>query len=405
MPDYTYTARDAAGQVTSGMVSAENDQDLRHILRVNGLFLTTFNRRVDSVSKRQQSMFRPRKVKLTDMVVMSRQLATLVRAGLPIIDALNTVATQTENILLADALKDVRLRVMAGSGLAEAMRAHPKVFPELYCALVDAGEVGGVLDQTLELAAVQFDKEADLRDKVRGALVYPKLVVFAAIAVVAFMVIVIVPKFQDVYTMFHAKLPPITLMLVSISNAVIHYGWAMLGVIILIIIGYQRYRATPQGRINTDRMYLHMPATGKLMRKIAISRFTQTFGSATRGGIPILRALAVSANTAGNHVIRDAVMHVATKVQEGTPLAPPLDETGEFPPMVIRLIAAGEKSGSLPLMLEEISKFYERDIDYTVQKLTRMLEPIMTIGVGALVLFVLLSLYMPIFTLTQVIKK
>ncbi len=339
------------------------------------------------------------------MVVMSRQLATLVRAGLPIVEALGTISSQSENPTMAEALRDVRLDVVGGSSLADAFRRHPKVFSDLYCALVEAGEVGGVLDQTLEIAATQFDKESTLRQKVKGAMTYPKLVVFACCGVVLFMILIIVPVFKSVYEQFHAELPAITRLLILMSDIALHYGFLAIIAIVLIVYAFRSYRKSPGGKVAIDRLVMKLPLTGNLARKIAISRFTQTFGSAMNGGIPILRALAVSANTSGNEIIKGAVMTVATRVQEGTPLAPPLDATGEFPPIVIRMIAAGEKSGSLPTMLEEMTHFYERDIEYAVEKLTRLLEPVMTIVVGGLVLFVLLSLYWPVFNLTHVIKK
>jgi len=405
MPEYLYTARDKGGNLTTGMIFAETDQELRDSLRTNDLYLTEFERRHDSVGKQQQRLFASRKVKLGDLVVMSRQLATLVRAGIPVVEALGTVAVQTENFVLAEALREVRLQVVAGEGLATAMRRHPKIFSELYCSLVEAGEVGGVLDQTLDVAATQFDRDAHLRQQVKAALVYPQLVVVASFGVVLFMLLFIVPIFKKVYTQFHAQLPGTTQLLVQISDFLAAYWWIGALGLISMILGYRRIRRSPKGRLATDRFFLRLPILGTVVRKIAISRFAQTFGSATHGGIPILRALAVSANTAGNYVIRDAVMKVATHVQEGASLAPPLDDTKEFPPMVIRMIAAGEKSGNLTLMLEEITKFYDRDVEYSVQKLTRLLEPAMTVLVGGIVLFVLLALYMPIFNLGNVIKR
>jgi type IV pilus assembly protein PilC len=405
MPNYSYKAKDRLGEISDGLLFADNINDLRNRLRSNGLYLTDFEKRRDTVGEKQQPLFRPRKVKFDDMVVMSRQLATLVRAGLPIVESLGTLAQQTENPLLSDALRAVRLNVTGGASLAEAFRMHPKVFSELYCSLVEAGEVGGVLDQTLEIAADQFAKEADLRQQVKGAMVYPKLVVAACFGVIAFMILVIVPVFKQVYGTFHAQLPAITLLLISLSDIGVHYGFLVIIAFVLIWLGIRNYKQTPKGKRLFDKVSLKMPITGKLMRKIAISRFTQTFGGATKGGIPILKALAVSANTSGNEIIKSAILSVATHVQEGTPLAPPLDDTGEFPPLVIRMIAAGEKAGNLPLMLDEMTRFYERDIEYAVQKLTRLLEPLMTIAVGGLVLFVLLSLYWPVFNLSHVIGK
>jgi type IV pilus assembly protein PilC len=405
MPNYTYTARDRVGEVSTGTIFAEDDAQLRDLLRSNDLYLTKFRKSADSTTKQQQSIFRPRKVKLGDMVVMSRQFATLIRAGLPIVEAVGTLVLQTENPILAEALSDIRISVLSGSTLSEGMRKHPKVFNDLYVSLVDAGEVGGVLEHTLEVAATQFDKEANLREQVKAAMTYPKLVVAASIGVVAFMLIFIVPVFAGVYQQFRAELPPITQLLVTMSDVTVRFWWMLILAVFGIVYAFNKYRATDKGRHVVDAALLQIPILGKVLRKISIARFTQTFAGATKGGIPIVKALTVSANTCGNVIIRDAVMHVALMVQEGTPLSAPLDQTGEFPPMVTRMISAGEKSGNLDEMLDEVSKFYQRDVDYSVQRMTKLIEPIMTILVGVIVLFVLLALYMPIFNLSNVIKR
>jgi type IV pilus assembly protein PilC len=406
MPTFTYTARDRAGQVTTGVIASNNVTELRETLRNKELFVTSIKQQ--GVSEENSGLFsslRRRKVKLGDMVVMSRQLATLVRAGITIIDCLNSVAVQTENPLLAKTMQQVRLDVMTGSTLADAMRKHPKVFSEMYISLVQAGEVGGVLESTLETAATQFDKEADLREKIKSAFVYPAIVLIGSIAVVFFMLVFIVPVFANVYQQFHAELPPITQFLVSLSYVIVHYFLFVLVGVVLAFLGIRKYIESPAGRYVYDQMKLKLPLLGKLNRKIAVARFTQTFAGATRAGVPILSTLAVSAQTCGNVVIMKAIKKVAGFVKEGTSISVPLEATGEFPSMVTRMIAAGEHSGNLDEMLEEIAKFYNRDIEYTVQKLTRIMEPAMTVVVGGIVLFVLLALYMPVFNLTQVVHK
>ena len=406
MPNYRYTARDRLGESKSGVAFAESDVHLRDVLRSGDLFLTRFRQVEEAQTKSQiRGLFSPRKVRLGDMVEFSRQLATLVRAGITIVEALSAVQMQTENPVLADTLNEVRIDVLAGSSLTGALKQHPKVFSDLFISLVEAGEAGGVLDQTLEIAADQFDKEAVLKQQVKAAMTYPKLVIAAVVLVVAFMLTFIVPAFGKVYQGFNKELPAITQMLIVMSNAVTKWWWVILLAAIAFVIGFKRYRETPEGRKVIDTLVLKLPVFGKVMRKIAIARFTQTWTGATKGGIPILKALAVSANTAGNVVIRDAVMKVAVSVQDGSPLGPPLDETGQFPPLVTRMIASGEKSGNLDLMLAEVTKFYQRDVDYAVTKMTKILEPAMTVIVGAVVLFVLLALYMPVFMLPQTIRR
>lgn len=406
MPTYEYTARDRDGNTSNGVLIAENEAQLRQSLRIRELFVTNYNVRSDHQVKTQnQTLFRPRKIKLTDMVVMSRQMATLVRAGISIVDTLDTVASQTENATLADALWGARLDVIGGDSLSLAMRKRPKVFSELYCALVEAGEVGGMLEHTLEVAAVEFDKQQTLREQVRSAMMYPILVVCAAVFVVAFMLTFIVPIFAKIYRQFNADLPPITQMLITVSDVVVHWWFIILAVAIGGVILIRQYYQTDQGRHFFDRLKLNIPLVGKLIHKISIAQFTNTWAGTTKGGIPILSALQVSARTSSNVIVRDAVMKVAMDVQSGAALSTSLEEKGQFPPLVTRMVASGERSGNLDEMLDELTHFYERDIEYSVQRLTRMMEPAIIVVVGGIVLFVLLALYMPIWNLTRVIRK
>jgi len=408
MPTYEYTARDRDGNMSSGVVIAENENQLRQSLRIKELFVTNYQVRSDYQANKNQSsfnLFRPRRVKLTDMVVMSRQLSTLVRAGLSIVEALDTVANQSDNIVLSEALWAVRLDVICGDSLSVAMRKRPKVFNELYCALVEAGEVGGMLEHTLDVAAVEFDKQQTLREQVRSALTYPILVVMAAIFVVVFMLTFIVPIFAKIYAQFNAKLPAITQLLITISAIVLHWWYIIIPLLVLAGFMIREYYQTEQGKQVIDRIKLKIPILGKLLHKMAVAQFTNTWSGTTKGGIPILSALQVSARTAQNVVIRDAVMNVAQDVQAGASLATSLEEKGKFPPLVVRMVASGEKSGNLDEMLDELTHFYERDIEYSVQRMVRMMEPAITVVVGSIVLFFLLALYMPIWNLTQVIRR
>ena len=405
MPTFTYTARDRSGQMITGIQAAANPGDLRGQLREKNLFVTDAHEQSGTGEDAPSSIFGRKKVKLNDMVVMSRQLATLVHAGLNITECLYSVAEQSENPTLAASLDAVRKDVLSGSTLADGMRKHPDVYNEMYVSLVQAGEAGGLLDKTLETAAIQFDQEAELREKIKAAMTMPILVVIVAVGVVIFMLTAIVPVFAKVYEQFHATLPLVTLLLVKVSAIVVHYWlWVLIGLIVTVTV-LRRFIKTSRGRHIYDKLKLKLPLLGKLNRKIAISRFCQTFSGMSAAGVPILRSLAVSANTCGNVIIQEAVMRVAEQVQQGAGLSKPLEATGEFPPMVTRLISAGEQSGNIDAMLAEITAFYNRDIQYTVDKLTKLMEPLMTIVVGCLVLFILLALYMPIFSLTQVLKR
>jgi type IV pilus assembly protein PilC len=406
MPVYEYSARNRTGKLHTGTLNAESERDLRDALRGEELFLSQFKVRYDltSVTPDTPGLF-VKKVKLRNMVVMSRQLATLVRAGLPINEALATCAFQTENPALASALKTLRVEVIGGASLSQAMRKQPKVFNELYCALVEAGETGGILDKTLDVAAEQFDQEAELKESVKAAMTYPVIVVFAAAAVVTFMLLMIVPTFAKVYVQFKAELPFVTRSLVGLSNFLLNYTWIIVLGIVAIAIFCRQFNRTDSGRHFFDRVKLGIPLIGPLMRKVSIARFCQTFASMTSGGVPILKALDVSANTSGNVIIGDSIRQVAESVKEGDTLSRPMEATGHFPPMVTKMIGSGEESGNLSEMLDEINRFYNRDIKYSVDRLTKIMEPAMTVIVGGIVLFVLLALYYPVFNLTKVIRR
>lgn len=407
MPNYSFIARDRGGKQSAGTVSAKDISEVREVLKGRELFITSIQEKAESSSSGGAGSFQigKKKVKLQELVVMSRQLATLVRAGISIIECLASVAAQTDNPTLKKVLNDIRLDVLTGSTLTEAMQKHPKVLSEMYVSLVQAGETGGVLERTLEIAATQYDQEAELQEKVKAAFVYPVLVLVASIAVVFFMLVFIVPVFAKVYNQFHAQLPPVTQALVVLSDLIVHYWWLVGIITYSVYFALKKYAATPGGERVFDIIKLKMPLLGDLNRKIAVSRFTQTFSGAISAGVPILRALQIAAQTSGNIIIVEAIQKVSNAVKDGSTLSAPLEQCGQFPPMVTRMIAAGEHSGNLDTMLDEITKFYNRDIEYAVGKLTRILEPAMTVIVGGIVLFVLLALYMPIFNLGNVVRS
>jgi len=404
MPTFRYSARDREGRLTTGTLDAASLPDLRRVLRGRELFLTEVQAVAAPRAAGAARPARGRRIALGDLVVMSRQLATLVRAGIPIVECLHVLATQTENPALVRVINAVRLDVLGGDTLSGAMARHPRAFNETTIALVQAGEAAGVLEETLETAALQYDREAELREKVRSAFIYPAVVLVVAAVVVLFMLFVIVPVFANVYVQFRAQLPLVTRVLVSTSFVMLRYGWVALLAGLVAAAVAVRWVRTPRGRMAYDRLRLRLPILGKLNRKIAVARFTQTLAAVTRAGVPILRALAVSAGTCGNRVIEEAALKVAEHVKEGATIAVPLEQTGEFPPMVTRMIAAGEQAGELDHMLAEVNRFYQRDIEYTVGRITRLIEPLMTVIVGGVVLFVLLALYLPVFNLARVIR-
>ncbi len=408
MPNYLYKARDKNGVAVSGSVVSADVQTVREVLRERNLYLTSAVTQSDAMDGGvAQNTKRGKRVKINDMVVMSRQLASLVRAGIPINEALYTVSAQSENPYLIEVIAQVRRDILGGSSFTEAVSRHPNVFPELYIALIRAGEAGGVLDETLETAAEQFDKEAELREKVKTAFAYPIIVLVTAVGVVGFLIVFVIPRFKQFYDSFGAQLPAITLSLITLSDMVLNIWWDMIFIAVGIagFFAFQRYIKTPVGRRRFDALKLKMPLFGKLNRKIAIARLTRTLSAMVRAGVPSLQSLMIASRVANNVIIAEAMTKVAEFVQQGSRLWKPMEDTGQFPPMVTRMIAAGEESGNLDEMLTELTRFYDRDVEYTVQKLTRLLEPLLTVAIGGVVLFVLLALYMPIFNLSNVIKR
>lgn len=412
MPTFQYTARDRNGNPVQGVVMSVDVDTVREILRERELFLTSAVPQSNAATSSQEmggirAKNKGRRAKINDIVVMSRQLATLVRAGLPLNECLYTVALQSDNLFLREVLQEVRRDILSGSNFTEAVSRHPEVFNELYIALIRAGEAGGVLDETLETAAEQFDKEAELREKVRSAFTYPIIVTVVAVLVVGFLVLVVIPQFASFYASFRAQLPAVTQLLLNISKVAMNPYFELLlwTLIIGTVLFIRQSIKTTKGRERWDKLKLKILLFGPLNRKIAVARMTRTLAAMVRAGVPILQALAISARVSNNVIITAAMARVAEFVQQGARLWMPMEQTGEFPPMVTRMIAAGEESGNLDEMLAELTRFYDRDIEYTVQKLTKMLEPLLTVVIGSIVLFVLLALYMPIFNLTNVLKR
>ncbi|MDR3688786.1 MAG: type II secretion system F family protein [Fimbriimonas sp.] len=401
MPKYKYVARDRTGKSSSGHLQASDEADLRNILRANGLFLTQVRGTAgqeDPNAAGSQGLF-VRKPTLQDMVIATRQLATMMRAGMPMMETLNLVSSQVTKPTLKVAFRDLEKAVSGGESLSVAMSRYPKVFSKLVVAFVESGEATGNLAETLEAAAIQLDREDNLRRKVKAATTYPKIVVAACVGTVAIMIVVVVPVFSQVYRQLGSQLPGPTQMLITVSDFVTGYGWLVLLSIAALAFGYKKYAESEDGSRKLDIIALKLPVLGIVFRKIAIARFVQTLSAALRSGVPVLHALHISGNMAGNSVIRDAVVEATAKIREGSPIAGELEKTGEFPLMVTRMLSAGESSGSLDSMLDEVNRFYDRDVEYSVDKLTRMIEPLMTILVGGIVLLILLALYMPVFNL------
>jgi len=403
MPSFAYTARDSRGQALKGALEASSEQTARARLRDMGYLVTAVS---EQRERRKAGVLGfGQRVKLNELVVFTMQFATLIEAGISIVSCLETLAEQAENPLLKETLADIKTEVERGGTLSDALAKHPKIFSDLYISLVRSGETGGQLDQVLSRLGTQLDKEHELRQKVKAAFTYPVAVGVLAFGIVTFLLIFVVPVFARVYGERDVKLPLPTLVLMGVSNFFVHYWYVIfLGIIFLIWV-YRIVSRSKTARPYIDRIKLKIPLFGKLSRKVAIGQFVSTLGALVSGGVPLLEALTVAGRAANNIVILEAIEQVSASITEGESFADPLQATGEFPPMVSRMIAVGEESGNLDEMLTRISQFYERDVEYTVRHLTTLLEPVLTISLGLVVGFIVISMYLPIFTLVKVIRE
>ncbi|MBW1785803.1 MAG: type II secretion system F family protein, partial [Deltaproteobacteria bacterium] len=343
------------------------------------------------------------KVKPKDLVIFTRQFSTMIDAGLPLLQGLTILSQQTENKTLKTTLKQVTKDVESGSSLAEGLKKSPKIFDSLFVNLVDAGEVGGILDTIMRRLADYMEKIEKLRKKIKGAMTYPIIVLIVAILVIAVILIFVIPVFEELFRGAGAALPAPTQVVVWLSRFMkgnVH--WALLGLGVFVVF-FRWYRGTVRGRKQTDALVLKLPIFGPLLIKVAIARFTRTLGTMITSGVPILNALDITAKTSGNVVLEEVIYEVRASIAEGQTIAEPLSENNIFPPMVVQMIAVGEATGALDTMLEKIAEFYDDEVDAAVDTLTTMLEPLLMLFLGGAVGGMIISMYLPIFKLAGVI--
>jgi type IV pilus assembly protein PilC len=400
MAVFRYSAKDPTGRVIAGTIEADNDAAVVDRLREMGFFITNLERAQErrDVGDLLQGMFG---VGLKDLAIFSRQFSTMVNAGLSLVRVLSILEQQTSNKKLREVAAQVRLDVEAGRPLSEALARHPKVFSSLYVNMVRAGETGGVLDEVLNRIATFLEKEQALRQKVKAAMVYPALLTVAALAGLMFMTIVILPQFQNLFRELggEGSLPLPTQIAMAVSVVIRRFWYLVFGGIALLTWALRRYLRTPQGRARYDRLKLRLPALGDLNRKIVVARFSRTLGTLIASGVPIMQSLEVVAKAIDNTVIGEAVDAVRASIREGQSIAIPLQFSGVFPPMVVQMTKVGEETGQLEQMLEKVADFYDVEVETTVQSLTSLLEPILIIFMGVVVGAMVISLYLPIFSL------
>ncbi len=402
MAEFVYEARARTGETRKGIMEAESVEAVQNRLKAQNLAPVKVKKKPKEIHINIGSP-----VSDKELVVFTRQFATMIDAGLPLVQCLDILSAQGDNKQFNKILKEVKGYVEQGGTFSEALRKHPKVFDELYVNLVAAGEMGGILDTILTRLAVYIEKRVKLKSQIRGALVYPSVIAFVAVLVVFVLLTWVIPAFQAMFEDFGGEnaLPGITRLVIAISEGFVgNLIWIVLvggGAFVGIVASYR----TPGGKEFWHRFLLTVPILGPVMRKIAVARFTRTLGTLLSSGVPILDAMTIVAKSAGNVVIEKAINGTADRIREGRTMAEPLMETKVFPPMVVQMIGVGEQTGALDQMLNKIADFYEDEVDVAVAALTSMLEPIMLVVVGGIVGFIMIAMYMPIFDLAGNIQQ
>jgi type IV pilus assembly protein PilC len=394
---FEYAVRDRAGKIIKGRVEASNEAAVANRLREMGMAAVSINEVSTSGLQREISLGGGGKVKLKDLAVMARQMATMVSAGLSLLRTLAILADQTESKPLAKVLAQVRNDVEVGQSLSASMAKHSETFPPLMVNIVRAGEVGGFLEKSLLSVAGNYEAEVKLRGKVKSAMSYPVVVLFIAILAVAAMLLFIVPVFQGIFAGLGGTLPLPTLVLVWLSGVLKWLAPLLIVLIAVFMWWWRKHKNDESVRSRWDPMKLKMPVFGNLMRKIAIARFTRNFGTMMGAGVPLLQALDIVGETSGNWVISQAIKDVQEAVRRGETLSGPLARHDVFPPMVVQMISVGEDAGALETMLEKISEFYDQEVEATTEQLTSLLEPLMILFIGSIIGGMVIALYMPMF--------
>src|SRR6058998_250820 len=401
MPVFQYTARTLKGDLVNDKIDLPSRDDVIAHLRKNRMVVV----QVRAAPREFKLSFKfGGGVKTRDIVVMTRQFATMINAGLPLVQALDILAQQTENKMLADVTRSVVYDVENGHTLADALRKHPKAFSDLYVNMVAAGEAGGILDTILLRLAQFLEKNDAIVRKVKGAMVYPAVIFSVAGIAVSVLLIFVIPTFQSMFASAGIQLPLPTRIVIGLSSLLKHYWWAMILAAGGVVFGIRRYYTTPAGKLMIDTLLLKMPVLGDLLRKSAVSRFTRTLGTLISSGVSILDGLEITARTAGNMVIHNAVMESRASIAGGETISAPLAKSKVFPPMVISMISVGAQTGGMDEMLSKIADFYDDEVDAAVSALLSLMEPVMIVVLGVIVGGMVIAMYLPIFDMVNAVQ-
>jgi type IV pilus assembly protein PilC len=398
MPSFTYTARAANGELKTATVDASTKEDVVAQLRRQRLTVV----KVDEEAKKAKA--KGGSIKMRDIVIFTRQFSTMINSGLPLVQALDILAKQSENPTLQSVTRAVVFDVESGHTVADALSKHPRAFSDLYVNMVAAGEAGGILDTILMRLATFMEKNDALIRKVKGAMIYPSVIMVVAFGAVVILLVFVIPVFQSMFASVGLALPLPTRIVIGLSAFLRGYWYMIVGGIAAFYFLLKKYYSTPNGKLNIDKFMLAVPVLGDVLRKSAVSRFTRTLGTLISSGVSILDGLEITAKTAGNRVIQDAIMASRASIAGGDTIAAPLQKSEVFPPMVISMIAVGESTGGLDEMLSKIADFYDEEVDAAVSGLLSMLEPLMIVWLGVVVGGMVVAMYLPIFDMINAVQ-
>ena len=401
MPVFLWEGQTRKGEKKKGEIEAANEAALRGILRRQGLTSITVKQKPKNLS--EYLPFLKQKVKEKEVVIFARIFATMINAGLPLIQCLDLLAQQEQNKTFALIITAIKEDIEGGSTLSDALRKYPKIFDDLFVNLVAAGESGGILDVILQRLSNYMEKAMKLKSKVKGAMTYPASVLVISIAVVSLLLVKVIPTFQKMFEGFGGELPGPTQFLITLSTYAQKYFLVAIIVLAIAVYAFRRYYKTEKGTLLIDGLILKSPVFGPLLKKVAVARFTRTMSTMMTSGVPILEGLAIVSKTAGNKVVENALIRVRKSISEGKTIAEPLLETGIFPPMVVQMIAVGEATGALDAMLSKIADFYDDEVDTAVDAMTALLEPFMMVFLGGVVGGMIIAMYLPIFKMASVV--
>jgi len=398
---FLWKGRSPGGEILSGEYAAESKEDLIGYLRKRKIIITSVREKSKEFSI---TMPWEKRVSVKDLGVFTRQFATMINAGLPMVQCLDILASQTEKQYFRQCISSVMSDVEGGLTLAESMAKHPNIFTRLFVNMIEAGEAGGILDLILSRLAVYLEKADELQRKVKSAMTYPAVVCFVSLGATIFMLMFIIPTFAKMFSDFGGELPMPTKIVMGVSTFLRTSWYLLAGAVVGLIIVYKRFYATNVGKRKIDGFTLKIPVLGMVIRKGGVARFTRTLGTLISSGVPILSGLEITAKTAGNQVIEDAVMATRESISQGNSISDPLRKSGVFPPMVTSMIAVGEQTGALDEMLEKIANFYDDEVDTAVDSLTAVIEPAMIVIMGGVVGSMLIAMYLPMFKLIAVVS-